>query len=302
MIGYRVSRAQLADQIEAHKPGWLTRAAARTEAARAAGKFSEASSIWSEVKPVYMRLQGGAKCVYCERKLESEDLGTIEQDVEHFRPKGSVRAWKPPAALKAAGVAVSTPPKPAPGYHLLAYDIFNYSAACKPCNSVLKSDCFPIAGAYQFAGEAPETLLPEKPLLVYPLGDFDDDPQDLIGFHGISPMPVAPNGAAQQRALVTIDFFKLDDFDVRKNLARERAMVIVALYPQLETLRQGASGSPSRPSPSKIQRARKLVDGFTSAAAAHASCARSFEALHGRDPAAAETVFEKAGDFIEASS
>lgn len=293
MIRYSISRAQLQKLIEEEKPGWLDRAKQKTKDFKAAGAYSETSSIWSEVKPVYMRLQGQSKCIYCERKLESETLGKGEQDVEHFRPKGSVRAWKGSTGLSKAGVVITPPPKAAPGYHLLPYDIFNYSASCKPCNSALKSDCFPVAGTYDFNGATPETLVGEKPLLIYPLGDFDSDPQKLIGFHGVSPMALATKGIDQHRALVTIEFFKLDDFEVRKNLVRERALIILVLFPQLEVL--ASSGG-------QKTAAREIIDACVSDNAPHANCARSFIQLHAHDRAEAEAVCDQALAFMKASS
>lgn len=295
MIRYRVSLVNLANMIETERPGWLSRSRARTERFRRLGHYKETSSIWSEVKPVYMRLQGNCKCVYCERKLESTDYGKGEQDVEHFRPKGRVKDWRVPKALKDAGVTFTKVPKGAKGYHLLPYHPFNYSASCKPCNSALKKDYFPIGGAYDCNGEDPKDLLKEAPLLIYPIGDFDDDPEDLISFHGTSPQPTAAHGHERDRALVTIEFFKLDDANKRKNLIRERAMVIVAMYPQLEKL----SKSPSATERSK---ALALVDGFSNSSSAHTNCARSFRRLYDTDADEAEAVFESASQLIQSIS
>lgn len=240
-----------------------------------------------------MRLQGGCKCSYCERKLESEDYGKGEQDVEHFRPKGRVQPWRPSTSLQNAGVRVTLPPSTAPGYHLLPYDLFNYSAACKPCNSALKADRFPIAGAYQFNGTQPEALLAvEQPLLIYPLGDFDADPEALIGFHGISPMALQASGHERHRALVTIEFFKLDSATERKNLLRERAWVIMALYPQLEAIRLGTA----------VPITLRVVQLSTADNSPHANCARSYQRLHGRDPQEAQRVFEAAAAWVDSSS
>lgn len=292
MIGYRIALAELKQLIEAEVPGWLKRAGDRTKQFVAAGKYSESNTIWGEVKGVYMHLQGQAKCIYCERKLEAQERGRAEQDIEHFRPKSSVRAWRVPADL--VPVLSIAPPNPgAPGYHRLPYHLFNYSAACKPCNSTLKSDCFPIAGKYRFSGSNPKTLLAEKPFLIYPIGDFDADPETLIRFHGVSPQPVASAGHARNRALATIAFFELDDAIHRKNLMRERAVIITALYPQLEVL--AAASGPKRA-------ARTIVNGFSSAQAPHASCARSFVALHSRDRVEALAIFELAVAFIDAHS
>ena len=226
MIGYKISKDDLEDLIEAHKPGWLDRAKTRTAKFRALGKYEESSPIWSEIKAVYMTLQGESKCAFCERKLESVEAGLIEQDVEHFRPKKSVKAWTAPPEILVEGITPTDPPV-AGGYYLLPYHPFNYAASCKPCNSTLKSNYFPVAGAYNLAGDDPAALQGETPYLIYPVGDFDTDPEDLIAFYGASPQAKAPGGIDQHRALVTIAFFKLDDPIGRKNLLRERAMVIV---------------------------------------------------------------------------
>lgn len=289
MIRYEITREDLGKMIEAAVPGWLDKAAQRTELFAKAGTYDEKSSIWSDVKGVYMQLQGREKCIYCERKLEATELGKIEQDVEHFRPKSNVRAWKLPQELVQAGVQVTDPDNDAGGYYLLPYDIFNYSASCKPCNSVLKKDYFPIAGRYQLNGKKPEALLAkEKPLLLYPIGNFDVDPEALIGFHGVSPQALARSGYERDRALTTISFFRLDDFDARKNLFRERALVIVALFPWLEIL----SNNPRDPT------AKKIVGASTADSAPHASCARSYRKLYDADPATAKDLFDKAGDYI----
>lgn len=116
MIRYPTSLAELETLIDDEKPGWRERAKERTDGFRAAGKFEESSSIWSEVKGVYMRLQH-TKCAFCESKLESIRFGRVEQDVEHFRPKGSVKAWKRPQALK--DIPLTPVPAKSPGYHLL---------------------------------------------------------------------------------------------------------------------------------------------------------------------------------------
>ncbi len=295
MIAYRVTKAQLEALIEKKCPGWLQRAATRTAGFRQKGCYAESGSIWSEVKVVYMCLQGNCKCAYCERKLESIDLGKAEQDVEHFRPKGSVRAWKLPKALKDQGIVVAAVPGEDRGYFLLPYHPFNYSAACKPCNSALKKDFFPIAGKYDLAGDDPAVLTGEKPFLIFPLGDFDDAPEDLIRFHGVSPHAVARNGHDRERAMVTIEFFKLDDEAKRKNLFRERACIIVALYPQLEKLADGATGD------AKVE-AQGLVDGFTSPKAPHTNCARSYRDLFLDDRDEAEAFFIAAVGLITSIS
>lgn len=219
----------------------------------------------------------------------------VEQDVEHFRPKGGVRAWRLPKALKDQGIMATAVPDEGRGYFLLPYHPFNYAAACKPCNSGLKKDYFPLAGKYDLTGDNPAQLIKEKPLLICPVGDFADAPQNLIRFHGVSPQPVAPNGHDRERALVTIEFFKLDDESKRKNLLGERARIILILHPQLEMIANGASGSAKA-------KAEQIVSGFTSPKSPHTNCARSFKALFERDPAEAKAVFDSAVKLITSIS
>ncbi len=285
MIRYDVTAPALRKSIEAHRPGWLKRAADRTERFRKLGRYAEEVSIWSEVKPVYMRLQGDSKCAFCERQLESDTHGKGEQDVEHFRPKGNVKPWPVPKELAAAGVKVSRPPS-GKGYHLLAYHPLNYSAACGPCNQVLKRDYFPIAGTYDLAGEDPSKLREEKPLLIYPLGRIDSDPESLISFYGVSPRPVARSGHDRHRALVTIHLLDLDNVLTRKSLIRDRARSILALYPQLE---KAAAG---------IARAADVASTFLRPTAPHANCARSFKRLFDRNRDEARALFNLAEELI----
>ncbi len=134
----------------------------------------------------------------------------------------------------------------------------------------------------------------EQPYLIYPIGDFDKAPEDLICFHGVSPRAVASGEYDRLRSLVTIEFFKLDDTK-RKNLRRERAVIILALYPQLEKLANGAMDAEKRD-------AEEIVDGFTSPKACHTNCARGFRDLHARDRIEAREVFDRAVDLIMSTS
>ena len=55
---------------------------------------------WSNIKYLFINIQHN-KCAFCERKLAArEDGGAIEHDVEHFRPKNAIKAWKPPSDLE----------------------------------------------------------------------------------------------------------------------------------------------------------------------------------------------------------
>ena len=236
---------ELRARVEEHVPGWIARARARTESFRCKKKYDEKSSIWGEVKPVFMQLQGGGKCCFCERKFESGELGRHELDVEHFRPKRNVK--KRPQGRIGEGIRLTVPAEGNNGYHLLAYHLFNYAAACKPCNSGLKKDYFPIAGDYHLEGEDPDEMRAERPWLFYPIGSRDVDPEDVISFRGVFPRSEHTDLSLKQRGLATIAFFALDDVSARKNLVRERAMVIVVLRGQLAKARDQLTPSSSPP-------------------------------------------------------
>lgn len=295
MIRYQISQQELEQLLEQHKQGWLARAQERTDHFAELGHYEESSSIWSEVKPVFMRLQKN-KCAYCERKLESEEYGSIEHDLEHFRPKKKAKPWKLSAALRQAGV-VLTPPVAGnadPGYHLLVYNPLNYCTACKSCNSSLKRDYFPIEGVRSPAGEDPVQLSSEKPLLINPVGDFDDDPAMLISFHGLSPMACGNDDYRKRRGLVSIAFFKLDDRR-RKELFRERAGIIVSLHSFLKLADQAAN-------PAEKSIYDGLVDLYTKSSAAHTNCASCFCELYKTDKAEADELFQLATEYLNSIS
>ena len=280
MIAYRITLSQLEALVDAHARGWRAKAKKKTARFEAAGTYNEDKGTWSEIKPVYMRLQGGGKCAFCERMLERVDLGLIEQDVEHFRPKKRVLPWPVSDELQQKGVTVRQGSSASPGYHLLSYHLFNYSASCKPCNSTLKGDRFPIAGRRSSKGSDPAKLTAtEKPFLIYPIGDFDDDPESLITFRGTIPRARKTTGHGYHRALVTIDFFQLADPNTRSNLHRERAIILGALFPQLE-------------------KAKARVAAFTADSAAHSNCSRSFVRLFESNPAQARRIADDAADFL----
>lgn len=122
MIRYDIAPDELLRRIEEHVPGWLKRAATRTERFRKAGRYDEKSGIWSEIKDVYRDLQGD-KCAFCERQLAGKPYGSIEHDVEHYRPKSSVRVWPP---VEAPAYDFPTGHASEAGYYLLAYHPLNY--------------------------------------------------------------------------------------------------------------------------------------------------------------------------------
>ena len=100
MIRYDISQAQLERLVDSENATWRERAKERTEAFRKSRRYDNSEQpIWSEIKQVFIDLQK-KKCAFCERPLESKK----EYDVEHFRPKSSVKPWKVPPELTAAGI------------------------------------------------------------------------------------------------------------------------------------------------------------------------------------------------------
>lgn len=225
MIRYRASAEEIAALVTKEVPGWHDNAAKRTAKLIAAGTFDESSHIWSQVKPVFMQVQHD-KCAFCERRFAAADHGgAIELDLEHFRPKSSVEDWPDGAAL---GFKLG---RPSPtGYYWLANDLQNYVAACKKCNTPLKKNYFPIAGRRGPSPRRPPQLQKsEEPYLIYPLGNLDADPADVITFLGMVAKPAVrkSNGPRWKRAKVIIEFFKLN---AREELREGRARMIVLLY------------------------------------------------------------------------
>ena len=292
MIRYDITPDVLHEMVEEYVPGWTLRAQERTESFRAKGKYEERGPIWSEVKPVFMRVQGEGKCCFCERKFESGDRGRYELDLDHFRPKRNVRKWTccPPDLID-KGVSLTVPPDAGNGYYLLPYHLLNYAAACKPCNSGFKKDLFPIAGRYALDGEDPREMGAEQPWLLYPIGRLDVDPEDVIAFHGILPQSTSDDPFLRLRGFVTIAFFCLDDVVSRKNLMRERAAVIVLLHAFLVKAEdhgdiEAAAFVKSRLAPTEM----------------HTNCARSFGRLFGSNRTQADEVAGIALGFLTSGS
>jgi hypothetical protein len=233
MIRYDYTLEQINAAVDAVSPTWRTRADKRTETPVAQGHFAEQSSIWSEVKPVFIEIQK-QKCVFCERQFETAEYGRIEYDLEHFRPKSSVEPW-PPKGWKVTYQSAMGDPSPT-GYFWLAYDLQNYAASCKVCNTPLKSNYFRVAGSRGAAETAVDKLQREKPYLCYPIGTFDDDPEDLVTFIATTAVPAAKTGHKRRRGEVIIDFFQLNQ---RDQLHHERARMIAILAAALKSIDAG---------------------------------------------------------------
>ncbi len=287
MIRYACTRADLEAMIRAESTTWLESARTKTETFRGLRRYEEKAGTWSEVKGAYMRLQHD-KCAYCERKSGTDDESRIEHDVEHFRPKSKVRAWP----LKKRKLAYSFPLGEAAGtgYYLLAYNILNYAVTCKKCNTIYKSDYFPIAAAARAVDrDDPRELALEEPFLIYPLGDLDEDPEDLITFQGLIPTPKHAAGRRHDRARVTIDFFKLD---VRSELLFQRALVLKSLYWAIDDLKTTRD-------PRRRAAAQQTVDLALSPVSPHTGCARAFHALCLQDPETAGLFYDAIAAYLE---
>lgn len=281
MIRHPATPDDLKKEIQALKPTWLQKANARTKKLIQAGNFSESSSIWSEVKPVFILAQSN-KCIFCERQFEDPEYGTIEYDVEHFRPKSSVKAWPNSSATQ---YPFSTGKSSAKGYFWLAYDIENYAASCKNCNTPLKSNYFPIGGQRAKKLSTGKTLLNEKPFLCYPIGVADIDPEELVTFEITTAVPVAKSGDKRRRGQIIIDFFALNE---REQLHRDRARMLLLIGAYLE---KQASGT-AAPNVAKI--VDKLIDGTMP----HTACARAFKKLWAIDPVKAKIALSTCEKYV----
>jgi hypothetical protein len=293
MIGYPHTLAQLRAGIEASVPGWLERAKRRTDECEAAGVHL-GSPFWSEVKNFYRELQGEHKCAFCERKLPSGGIGAYEHDVEHFRPKGRVKAWPAPAGLD--DITFIEPPDPNAGFYMLAYHPLNYSVACKACNEGLKKDFFPIEGSYKLDAKSPPSVTSEQPLLIYPLAPTGAKPEDLIVFNGPVPMAAKADGYDHRRARITIEFFKLGDADERKDIIVERSKIIITLKMLLQTSLSDTASAADKAD------AADLIAAYTSSKASHTNCARCYKRLFESDLASALAVFEQAKATVVGNS
>jgi hypothetical protein len=282
MIRYAITPAELEAMIEQAVPGWLTDAQNKTKHFVAIGKYEEATgeSIWGKVKSVFIEFQFD-KCAYCERELGGRD-NSGEYDVEHYRPKSSVKMW-PTRSIrrkrKLANYDFPTGEESAQGYYRLAYNVRNYAATCKRCNSSLKSNYFPVAKPRVFNSDDYDVLRGEEPYLLFPVGNIDqDEPEEVVTFFGFLPLPTDTHGRKYQRGRITIDFF---DLTMREELIRARANIIVAMWLNHQILK-----SPGVSEELKA-RAQSEIDNAIKDESPHANCARAYNLLCQKDPESA---------------
>ena len=293
MVRHDIALDELRRRIEDEKPGWLARANKQTIALSAGTGRTRFPRLWSEIKHVYITLQG-SKCAFCEKWLEDDK---IEHDVEHFRPKGRVDHWPVPRQLSDVGLTVSQPATGSePGYRRLAYHPLNYIAACQKCNRVLKKNSFPIAGTRDVNGEDPAKMKGERAYMIYPISDMDDDPEQLITFHGLSPRARESSGFPFYRAQVTIRVFRLDDWRQRKELNKDRAEFLEKLF---WALRQRDAPKSTK---LQVEQAAQAITRLTSKTFRHANCLRSFYRLYESSHADAETIYDEVSNFLKTAS
>ena len=284
MIRYQASRKRIAEMITAINEGWFDRGREMTGRHEKAGRFIKHSQFWGDIKPAFMEIQH-CKCAYCERVLEGAEYGRIEHDLEHFRPKNGVKTWPPPmkrAAYRSAKLISALGAAFPVGYYWLAYDFRNYLTSCKTCNTILKANYFPIAGARASVNAGFPSLREERSYLPYPIGSHDTDPMRLIVFDGVTPVPVRSRGYDRDRAIVTIELFELATRDI---LLRERADVIWKV------------GTVLRRCPDEDAAKSLLAD-----SSAHANCARSFARTYSQDVARAAEIYAEAARICKMPS
>ena len=203
--------------------------ASRAEYENGTRKFRFARNIYGHptVREALKQAQDG-KCSFCEGK----QFGPFAPaDVEHYRPKGSVRQNKQSKAVL-------------PGYFWLAYSWENLYWCCQMCNRSKKRDFFPLKHPTQRARSQADNLAEEEPLILDPGGL--DDPCEHIGFHKEVAVGLTEVGRN------TIQFIGLDRADLeearRVRLAElDTLLKIVAISkrnpnPEFEELAEGASG------------------------------------------------------------
>ncbi|MCW3052012.1 MAG: hypothetical protein JWN14_1182 [Chthonomonadales bacterium] len=298
MIGYPITLIDLTRLVSARFPAkrnrdgtprknairpWRGRARQQTDRLRSQGFYSgdEKTEIWSELNRLFAALQGGGKCAYCETRLADHKREGVRGDIEHYRPKAGVIDWPNKHNLSTGG---SDPH----AYYLLAFHLRNYLLACDTCNREFKRNYFPIAGPRCPAhSRRPRDLKRERPYLLHPLDPTDEDPEQLIEFIGIDPVPRAPQGTPQYwRAVVTIELLGLGR-GKRFNLDFERSLVMAGLYQALNAV------DPT--DPIVVRTINALQDDTWP----HVNCLRSFKRLHDKDPRRAKLLVEEATTFVD---
>jgi hypothetical protein len=287
VIQIQVGRQQLIDLIQQADAKWIADARVRTSQYVAAQDYTGGTEFWGRIKTVYIRLQF-EKCAYCETKLQGSVLASKVHEVEHFRPKSSLKAWpdRKRPYWRDFPASIVTGAEHQQGYFALAYHPFNYAIACTRCNSTLKSNYFPIRGTRMVALEDPSQGASEESLLVYPVSDIDHDPSDLIEFDGVLAVPKHRTGPLHEKALTTIWFFQLNHQD----LTLRRAELLVPLWNTLEIRRLGGQSEDARMADEDLRHACLAAGQFS-------ACVAAFCDLYDSDRARAKEMWKLARSF-----
>ena len=124
----------------------------------------------------------------------------------------------------------------------------------------------------------------ERPYLINPLDPAGPDPETLIEFLGLNPVPKATTNTHDYwRAVVTIDLFRLTRGQ-RLDLDLQRAEAICEVFIALQ-LAEIAPGN---------RDAAETLELLNKASLAHRNCARSFARLYRADPFKARQLAEEA--------
>ena len=146
-------------------------------------RFAFKGSIYGDasVKRELLRAQHG-KCCYCESRFSTASYG----EIEHFRPKGSVKHER--------GRGVTGPDwgMKYPGYYWLAYDWNNLLVSCGVCNRT-KGSQFPLVDDGARARSHHDDVGEERPLFIDP---SREDPRRHIRFRGDAVEPLTCKGHA----------------------------------------------------------------------------------------------------------
>ncbi len=88
MVRFSITETELRQRIDEEAPGWHSKAQAQTAKITAAGTLSRFPNLWSEIKQVYMTLQG-SKCAFCEKWLEDEESADFLKG-DYWRLRGKL--------------------------------------------------------------------------------------------------------------------------------------------------------------------------------------------------------------------
>jgi hypothetical protein len=125
---------------------------------------------------------------------------------------------------------------------------------------------------------------------VFPIGELDDDPTEVITFHGHLAVAAKKTGPRRRRADVTIQFFRLN---TREELLRERAEVVVQLDGCLGTINS------SRETQAKKQDAKGDVAYRLQPGTRHSACANAFARLYRQNFTLARSLAKAARAFLK---